>query len=75
MNSFRAVSRVNCLYEIDVSRTISVRIVRDLVTSVSYTHLTWLIAREEFIEFSRRQSSGSCKVSIANNNNKKNNTL
>jgi len=30
-----------------------------LETSVSYTHLTRLIAREDFIEFRRRENSGS----------------
>jgi hypothetical protein len=56
MKSFRAISRVKRLYETDVSRTISVRIIpimrteMVLETSVSSRRLTRLIAREDFIK-------------------------
>jgi hypothetical protein len=60
MKSFWAISRIRCLYEADVSRTISIIIIiRDLMmmmmmmmtemvieTSVSYRHLTQLIAQK-----------------------------
>jgi len=59
--SSRAISRVSCLYETDVSSTISVSIIRDLVP-VSYTHLTSLIAREDFIRFSRRETFRSYRA-------------
>jgi hypothetical protein len=83
MKSFRAISRVRCLYKTDVSRTISVPIIKDLVcqrspqcfvlmmgtemvfeTSVLYSHLTRLIAPEDFIEFSRRESSRSYNFTL-----------
>jgi len=51
----------------DVSRGISVPIIRmgteiPLETSVAYTHLTRLMARENFTEFSRREKSRSYTV-------------
>jgi hypothetical protein len=71
MKSSRAISLVRCLHWTDVSRTISVIviIIRDLMmtmmmiakvvleTSVQCRHLTRLTAREDFVEFSRRESS------------------
>jgi hypothetical protein len=57
MKSSRIISCVRCLYETDVSGAISVVIIiREIV---SYRHLNLLIAREDFIEFSRRESSRS----------------
>jgi hypothetical protein len=35
-----------------------------LETSVQYRHLTQLIAREDFIEFSRHESSGTYKGKV-----------
>jgi len=59
MKFSRAISHVRCLYETDVSRTISVititiwhirSLMMILEMSVSYRHVTWLISREEFVE-------------------------
>jgi hypothetical protein len=51
MKSSRAISRVWCLYETDVSRTEMA-----LETSVSYRHQTRLMAQEGFIKFSHSGS-------------------
>jgi hypothetical protein len=47
MNSSRVINRVRMGAEMVVE------------TSVSYRHMTWLISREDLIEFSRHESSRS----------------
>jgi hypothetical protein len=46
----RAISRVRCLYETDVSRAIAVVVVVVVIIIIIIRELTRLIAREDFIE-------------------------
>jgi len=64
MKSYRTISHARCLYETDRDLRSDIRplmMMTDMIleTSVSYRHLTWLIAQEDFIEFSHRESSTS----------------
>jgi len=58
MKSSRAISRVKCLQRTDVSDIRSLMMGTEMVleTSDLYRHFTGLIGRENFIEFSSRES-------------------
>jgi hypothetical protein len=76
IQSPQEISRVRCINGTDVSRTISVIIIRDVIrdemileTSVSFIHLTRLISREYFIQW-LQDFPDTSQVSL-NENNKK----
>jgi hypothetical protein len=59
IKSSRAISRVRCTLYTDVSMSMMMMMMTemDIETSVYNVHLTWLIAREDFIKFTRREST------------------